>query len=54
MLVMNPGFFVPVCLLPTKVQKIFQITAFMAQISLNRRKKDRRDGRAVRDNNVGK
>jgi hypothetical protein len=39
MLVMNPGFFVPVCLLAAKVQKNFQKTALMTQISLNRQQK---------------
>ena len=38
MLVMNPGFFVPVCLLVAKVQKFFQITDGYARFLIRRHK----------------
>ena len=46
MLVMNPGFFVPVCLLVAKVQKFFQIIDGYARFLRERNKNKRRETEA--------
>lgn len=46
MLVMNPGFFVPVCLLVAKVQKFFQIADDYARFLRERNKNKGREAEA--------